>query len=215
MPFDSGISEEVIGRLRDGDEQELAELFSRFRPRLKQMVEFRMDHRLRGRVDASDVLQEAYLDVRQRLRHFLGNPEQSFYIWLRYVTMQRLIDTHRRHLAAKMRDAGQEVHIDRLAWNATSSVSMAAWFVGQLTSPSQMAMRAELLGQLEDALESMEPIDREILVLRHFEELRNSEIAEVLHISPAAASNRYVRALSRLGTILADIPGFLDGAPPE
>jgi RNA polymerase sigma-70 factor (ECF subfamily) len=105
--------------------------------------------------------------------------------------------------------------MDRFEWTATSSVAMAAWFVGHITSPSQLAMRAELLSQLEEALESMEPIDREILVLRHFEELRNSEIAEVLDISPAAASNRYVRALSRLGSILAEIPGFVDEEPPR
>lgn len=205
----SGISQQLKERLEAGDEHAFVDLFSRYRGRLKQMLEFRMDRRLRGREDPSDVLQEVYIDAHQRIRHYLRRPELSFYVWLRQLTTQRLIDIHRRHLTASKRDAKQEISLDRPAIGATSA-SMALQLIAHLTSPSNLAMRAEALSQIEQALEEMDPMDREILALRHFEELRNSEIAEVLSIKEAAASNRYVRALSRLRGALQKIPDFFD-----
>jgi len=208
---DSDFNEELIARLNAGDEHAFVELFSCHRDRLKRMLEFRMDRRLRGREDASDILQEVYIDAHQRMRHYLKRPELSFYIWLRQLTTQRLIDVHRRHLKAEMRDVKQEVSINRHNAAATSA-SMAILLVAHLASPSQMAMQAELVTQIEEALDAMEPMDREVLALRHFEELRNSEVAEVLNLKEAAASNRYVRALSRLRDVLEEIPGFGDEA---
>ena len=200
-------AEELLTRLKSGDEKALGELYSLHRDRLKQMLEFRMDRRLRGRADASDILQEVYIDAHERMRHYLKKPEMSFYIWLRQLTTQRLIDIHRRHLLAEKRDAKQEISIhQRMA--AATSASMAALLVAHLASPSQMAMRAELVEQIENALEKMDAVDREVLALRHFEELRNGEVAEVLGLKPAAASNRYVRALSRLRDVLEEMPGF-------
>jgi RNA polymerase sigma-70 factor (ECF subfamily) len=208
---ESDFNEELIARLNAGDEHAFVELFSRHRDRLKRMLEFRMDRRLRGREDASDILQEVYIDAHQRMRHYLKRPELSFYIWLRQLTTQRLIDIHRRHLKAEMRDVKQEISIHRHHAAATSA-SMAMLLVAHLASPSQMAMRDELVMQIEEALESMDEMDREVLALRHFEELRNSEVAEVLGLKDAAASNRYVRALSRLRDVLEEIPGFRDEA---
>lgn len=210
MPSDPGLVDGLVARLRDGDERALAELFSRYRERLKRMVEFRLDRRLRGRVDGSDVLQEAYLDAALRLRHYVQKPEMSFFVWLRQITFQRLIDVHRQHLAAQMRDAKQEVSLNHRGPNAATSASMAVQLIGQFATPSQVVARAELLDQIEHALEEMDAIDREVLALRHFEELTNNEVAEVLGITKAAASNRYVRALSRLKEVLAKLPGFFD-----
>ena len=212
MSGDSGTNEHLVERLRGGDRQALAELFSLYRTRLRRMVEFRMDRRLQGRVDASDVLQEAYIDAEQRVRHYLAKPEMSFFVWLRQVAIQRMIDVHRRHLDAQMRDAKQEVPIHRGNPANATSASMAAQLVGHLTSPSQRVLRAELLDQVEIALERMDAIDREVLALRHFEQLTNNEIAEVLGVTKAAASNRYVRALSRLRDVLAKVPGFFGEA---
>ncbi len=207
MSINCPSTSELIDRLRAGDEGALAELFSAYRDRLKQIVLIRMDRRLRGRADASDVIQEAYLDARQRLRHYMAKPEMPFFVWLRQVTMQRLIDTHRHHLGVQMRDARQEISIHRGDPSVLSSASLAAQLVGQLTSPSQTVLRAELMDQVEVGLQQMDPIDREVLVLRHFEELTNNEIAEIHGITKAAASNRYVRALSRLRSILAEVLG--------
>jgi RNA polymerase sigma-70 factor (ECF subfamily) len=209
------LREQLVARLRGGHEPALAELFSLYRERLKRMVEFRMDRRLQGRVDPSDVLQEAYLDARQRVCHYVDKPDMPIFVWLRQVALQRLVDVHRRHLAARMRDARQEVPIHRGDRSGATSASMAAQLVGHLTSPSQWAARAELIDQVENALGRMDPIDREVLALRHFEELTNNEIAEVLGITKAGASNRYVRALSRLKGVLAGVPGFFDEADGE
>lgn len=206
---DPEFDETMIARLQSGDEHAFVQLFSQYRDRLKRMLEFRMDRRLRGREDPSDIVQEVYLDAFQRMRHYLRRPELSFYVWLRQLTTQRLIDVHRRHLMAGMRDVKQEVAMHRTA-NAATSASMAIQLAAQLATPSQLAMRAELISQIETALDGMDEIDREIIALRHFEELRNVEVAEVLGLKEAAASNRYMRALSKLRTVLQDLPGFAD-----
>lgn len=206
---DSGFNEELLAQLKAGNDHAFVDLFSRYRMRLKQMLEFRMDRRLRGREDASDILQEVYIDAHQRISHYLKKPELSFYVWLRQLTTQRLIDVYRRHIKTEARDIRQEVPLEVRRSNATSA-SMAIQLAAQLASPSQQAMHVELVAQIEKALASMDEIDREILALRHFEELRNSEVAEVLGIKEAAASNRYVRALTRLRDVLETLPGFLD-----
>lgn len=168
-----------------------------------------MDQRLRGREDASDVLQDVYLDAHQRIRHFFARPGQSFYVWLRQLAVQRLIDIHRRHLKAGKRNVRQEVSLDRNLV-ASNSAIMAPQLAAQFASPSQLLMRAEAIAQIERALQGMDDVDREILAMRHFELLKNNEVAEVLGIGKAAASNRYIRALSRLREVLQELPGFFD-----
>ena len=191
-------------------ESAFARQFSEHRDRLKRMLQFRMDPRLRSRTDVSDILQESYIEAYRRLEHFDDQESMSFYVWLRHVTIQRLIDLHRRHLMADKRSVRQEVSMVKGSLSATSSGVIARQFVDQMVSPSQVAIRDEMVSQIEETLENLDEIDREILVLRHFEELRNGEVAEVLGISEAAASNRYVRALSRLRNELKQIPDFFD-----
>src|SRR3954449_11799487 len=202
--------ESLIRRAAGGDEAALAELFGRYRKRLRQMVRLRLDRRLQGRGDPSDVLQEAYLDVAEQLPHYLGKPDMPLFLWLRLVAGQRLIRIHRRHLGTAMRDAGREVSLYRGALPQASSVSLAAQLLGRFTTASQAAIRAERQLQLQAVLNGMEPLDREILALRHFEELSNGEVADVLGLSKTAANNRYIRALGRLRDLLESIPGFLD-----
>ena len=131
-------------------------------------------------------------------------------VWLRQVAMQRLIDVHRRHLLADKRDVRNEVRFGASDYNAATSAAIAKQFACQMITPSQIAIRQEMAAQLESTLQQMDEIDREVLALRHFEELGNSEVAEVLGISEPAASNRYVRALSRLRKDLQKIPDFFD-----
>lgn len=204
----SGLSSGTLERLRSGDERVLAKLFSVHRDRLWRMVSFRLDTRLAGRVDADDILQEAYLAAAQRLNHYLAEPDKSFFIWLRLIVNQTLIDVHRRHLGVKARDIQREIAWQPAAGPQSTSVALAAQLLGSLTSPSQAAVRAETALQLEQAIGAMDRIDQEVLALRHFEELSNSEVAEVLGIQQKAASIRYVRALARLKDILEKIPGF-------
>lgn len=208
MITDPSDLEDLLGRARAGDQAALAALFTRYRERLRQMVRLRLDRRLQGRLDPSDVLQEAYLDFARRLPEYATDPALPFFLWLRGLTGQRLIDLHRQHLGAKMRDAAQEVSLYRGALPQASSVSLAAQLLGRLTSASQAAIRAETQIRVQEALNSMDPMDREVLALRHFEMLSNDETAQVLGIKKTAASNRYIRALKRLKDILAGLPGL-------
>ena len=202
------LESELFNRVVRGDEQALAELYSHYRSRLWRMVNFRLDPRLLGRVDADDVLQEAWLNAAQRIDHFLKDASRSIFIWFRLIVGQTLVDVHRRHLGTRKRNASMEFSIDR-GWSSSStSFSLSFHLLGHLTSPSYAALRAELSQQLDAALTGMSEIDREVLALRHFEEMTNSETAQVLDISEQAASLRYVRALSRLKTILSAIPGY-------
>jgi RNA polymerase sigma-70 factor (ECF subfamily) len=210
MAGDASDAGELSRRLAAGDAQAAAELFARYRDRLRRMVRLRMDRRLQGRIDPSDVLQEAFLDVAQRSAEYAAQPTMPPYLWLRFLTGQRLMALHRQHLGAKMRDAGQEVSLYRGALPQASSISLAAQLLGRLTSPTQAAVRAEMQIRLQEVLNSMDALDREVLTLRHFEELSNNETAQVLGIQKAAASNRYIRALKRLKEILSSVPGLFD-----
>jgi RNA polymerase sigma-70 factor (ECF subfamily) len=192
---------DLLDRLRGGDTSALGELFDIHRAKLRRMVQVRMDQRLNGRVAPSDVLQEAYIDALKRYPHFFEKPDQNFFGWLRLVVGQRLTDLHREHVLAKRRDVRQEKPLDVPAGPATSAC-MAAILVAGLTSPSGVADRNEQALKLEAALDELDAVDREVLALRHFEELSNNDTASVLGIQPAAASKRYVRALTRLKQIL-------------
>ncbi len=214
QPDDShpdGLDADTIQRLTEGDEELLAELFSTHRPRLTRMVRFRMDRRLAARIDAEDVLQEAFLNALARIDHYLKDSTQSLFIWFRLIVTQTLVDVHRRHLAASRRDAGRDVSLGQAGSPATS-VAMAAELLGNLTSPSRAALRAEVSEQLEKALAEIPQLDQEILALRHFEELTNKEVAQVLNLKPTTTSNRYIRALARLKTVLQTIPGFFENS---
>ena len=202
--------ETLIDRLENGDKAALAEVFSLHRERLSRMVRFRMDGRLLGRVDVEDVLQEAYLNAHARIEHFGDMECGSPFVWLRAIVQQTLVNVHRRHLGVKARDAGREVSIHAPTCPPATSISLAGMLIGNLTSPSRAAMRAELTDRLETAVASMEEIDREVLFLRHFEELTNCEAAEVLGIKQKAASIRYVRAIKRLKHILSELSCFND-----
>ena len=197
-------------RLSNGDAEALATLFSMSWERLQRMVHFRLDQRLSGRVDPDDILQEAYLAARQRIDSFAAEKSNSVFVWLRLIVGQTMIDVHRRHIGSKMRDAGQEISIQRFASPMASSISMSKHLLGELTPPSQAAINNEVSALLEKVLSEMEPIDQEVLILRHFEELSNKEVAELLGLQRSTASNRYVRALQKLKVILTHIHGIHD-----
>jgi RNA polymerase sigma-70 factor (ECF subfamily) len=204
-----GAPEDLLEHALAGDESALAALFNGYRDRLRRMIRLRLDRRLSGRVDSSDVLQEAYLDVRKRLAEYARNPAaMPFHLWLRLVTGQRLTDLHRQHLGAQMRDAGMELSLHRGPFPQADSISLAAQLLGKITSASKAAIRAEHKLIVQEALNGMDSIDREVLALRHFEHLSNDETAQVLGLTKSAASNRYVRALRRLKEILSSIPGL-------
>jgi RNA polymerase sigma-70 factor (ECF subfamily) len=208
MTNDSSDSPELLQRAAGGDPQALEELFALFRDRLKRMVRLRLSRRLQGRVDDSDVLQEAFLDISHKLPEYAKAPQLPLFLWLRHITGLKLAEVHRRHLGTQMRDADREVSLHRGGLPEADSVSLAAQLLGKLTTPSQAAIKAEQRLYVQEALNSMDPIDREVLALKHFEQLSTNEIAEVLGLSKAGAGSRYLRAIKRLREILARIPGF-------
>lgn len=194
---------ELLERLRTDNGESLGQLFELHRNRLWRMVYVRLERRVARRISPDDVLQEAFLDVAARIGEYLDNPTVPFYVWLRFLTLQRLHMIHRAHLGARMRSVSQEAALSFQGAPA-SAESMAGQLVSHLTSPSQAAIRHELQEQLHGALAAMDPLDREVLALRHFEELGNNETAAILGISKDAASKRHVRALVRLREILSE-----------
>jgi RNA polymerase sigma-70 factor (ECF subfamily) len=178
------------------------------------MVALRIDRRLQGRIDPSDVIQETYLEASARLAEYLDNPSMPFFLWLRFLTGQKLVTLHRHHLGVQMRDAGQEVSLCRGSLLEASSAALAARLLGHDTRPSEAAIRTEMRTRVQEALNSMEPLDREVLALRHFEQLSRAEIAELMGILEAAAGKRYIRALERLRQIIGHELGDLGGLRP-
>ena len=205
-------AEDPIEMIRQSgaDPQVLGRIWDHYRDRLRRVVRLRLDRRLQGRADPSDVLQEAFIDFQSRAAEYAQKPDMPFFLWLRFLTGQRLQLIHRHHLGTQMRDAGREVSLHRGAMPQATSVSLAAQLLGRFTSVTQAVQRAEMQLILQEAINALDPIDREILALRHFEELSNDETAQVLDIKPSAASNRHIRALKRLRDVLKTTPGFFD-----
>jgi RNA polymerase sigma-70 factor (ECF subfamily) len=178
------------------------------------MVGLRLDPRLRGRLDTSDVLQETHIEAQERLEEYVGAPQIPFYFWLRRIAGQKLLDAERFHLRAKKRAVQREVPMDARPVSHTTSEALAGALVERGASPSELAARSELRARLEAVLDLMEPIDREIIALRHFEQLTVPESAQVLDIGEEAAQKRYLRAIAKLRTVLSAMPGQGGGLNP-
>jgi RNA polymerase sigma-70 factor (ECF subfamily) len=210
MPDSLPTQTEIIAALMADREEALAVFFSAVQPRLKKIVHFRLDYRLGGRVSESDVIQEAYLRAAQRLDQYLEKDKSDampFFVWLRLEISQKLQEIHRYHFAAERRDVRKEMRLQQITPDAgQTSLALAAHLVSQIASPSRQLRRAEQIAQLEKNLNEMNELDREVIALRHFEELSNIETAEILSIEPAAASKRYLRALKRLREIMRAVP---------
>lgn len=194
----------LLSRAREGDRDALARAFDHYRDRLRRMVVVRLDARLSRRVDPSDVIQESYLDVARIGAPAEGADELPFFLWLRLVVGQRILAVERRHLGAQARDARREARVAPCGVTA-STATLAAVLSGGGTPPFGAAARRETRGLVQKALERMDPIYREVLVLRHFDDLTNVEVARELGIESAAARQRYVRAARRLREVMGRI----------
>lgn len=195
-------------RLHQGDDGVFAELFDAHRPRLWRFLHFRMNERVRSRIDPDDVVQEVYLAAASRLHSFRTGDYPSLFVWLRLVAAQTLSNAHRTHLGTLARSVLREQETAPVDLFSDPSVSLSTYFVDRLATPSQHVSREELAGKLHEIIQQMKPLEREILAMRHFEELTNQEVAAVLGIDPRTASMRYVRALERLRQTVAHLPGL-------
>jgi len=207
----------LLARAAGGDVDAWGVLLARHHERLQSVISFRLDPRLRGRLDAADVMQDAFIAATARRAEFFGQTSQSLFLWLRWMVGNTLLELHRHHLGAQMRDAKRE-RTSRLgpdgAGDVTTRAALVAQLTGGVTGPVTAAGRAELKARLTEALDRMDTIDREVLALRHYEQLTSSETAQVLGIQERAAAKRYLRALERLREMLAEMPGGLTGLRP-
>lgn len=201
----SDSEQRLLAQAADGDRAALGRLLATYDGRLERMVRVRLSPRLLGRIGVSDVLQDVHLEALERFGEYVKQREMPFFLWVRFLTFQRIAALYRRHLGAQQRDARREVRIDAAGRTTASPAAMAAQLSAGMTTPSMAAVRHETRKDLRAALESLNEMDREVLSLRHFEQLSNAEVAQELGIDTSAASKRYLRALARLRGVMADL----------
>jgi RNA polymerase sigma-70 factor, ECF subfamily len=208
----------LLARASAGDEAAWAQLLSDHQQKLTCIVAFRMDPRLRGRMDAADVMQEALITATARRQDFFEQSSQPLFLWLRWIVGNTSLVLHRHHLGAQMRDVRREASSAPWPDDDAGDDSTRAALVAQLTcgatGPATAAGKAEVTARVNEALGKMDATDREVVALRHFEQLTNAEAAQVLGIQERAAAKRYLRALERLREMLGDTPGGLTGLRP-
>jgi RNA polymerase sigma-70 factor, ECF subfamily len=204
----------LLAQAEEGDGAAWGALLTVHEERLLRMVAFRLDSRLRGRIDPADVVQEVFVEAWAHREDYFRAPTTPLFLWLRGVVNNKLLELHRHHLGTLMRDAKRELPLDGPnRWEDTSA-ALSAHLTAGLTRPSVGAVRGEVTERLTKALGGMDAVDREVLAMRHFEQLTNAEAAEVLGIQESAAEKRYLRALRRLKTILSELPGGLSELRP-
>jgi RNA polymerase sigma-70 factor, ECF subfamily len=208
MPEETSNTAPLLACAKAGDSAAWGTLLAAHQERLARMVAFRMDPRLRGRIDAADIVQEAFVQASAHREEYFRASTVPLFLWLRGVVSNKLLELHRHHLGTRMRDAKRELPLDG-AQRSDTSAALFAHLTAGLTRPSVAAVRGEVRARLADALDGMDATDREVLAMRHFEQLTNAEAAEVLGIQERAAAKRYLRALERLKDILSEMPGGL------
>jgi RNA polymerase sigma-70 factor (ECF subfamily) len=197
-------TEQLLAAARSGDGNAVNQLLDRHRVAIRQMIDLRMDQMIKRRVDASDIVQEVLIEANRRLNDYLQNPVMPFHLWLRQMAKDRLIDAHRRHRGADRRSLDREQPLAAAAGNE-SSVDLLAQIRDSELTPAAAATWHELQARFQQACEQLDDLDQEIVLLRHFEHLSNTEAAQVLQLTPQAASMRYLRAMRRLRQ-------FMDGS---
>lgn len=189
--------QELLDRARAGDGAAADELLAICRGPLHRAVDLRLDPKLAAREDASDVVQKVLIDAHRRFQDYLRDPRMPFTLWLRHIAQDRIIDTHRRHQAAGRRSIDREQHDAPLA-NDASSIQLVAQLVDPERTPASAAMQLELQRKLSQVLDELDATDREIILMRYYEQMSNQDIAAALELTEAAASMRHLRALRRL-----------------
>jgi RNA polymerase sigma-70 factor (ECF subfamily) len=194
-------TQKLLERAHGGDQAAFDLLFQRHRAKLRRAIALRMDRRMAARVDASDVLQDTYLEAFTRLPGYLQEQGMPFYLWLRWIAREKVMALHRRHLGAEKRAVAHEVPL----LPADSSAAFVNAIAGRGPSPSQAFAKAELAERLRQALGQLDHDERDLILWRHFEQLSARDTALLLEISEAAAGKRYIRAVERLRRILMDL----------
>jgi RNA polymerase sigma-70 factor (ECF subfamily) len=202
MNSNSPETQELLNQARQGGAGAVDRLLATHRDGLRRMIELRLDPAIARRVDASDIVQEVLLEANRRLNDYLRAPTMPFHLWLRHIAKDRMIDAYRRHRQAQRRSLDREQPIVPGAFADHSSIELAAQFFDQELTPASAAIREEVQRRLAAALTALDEDDRDIIFMRHHEQLSNQDVAAMLGLSEAAASMRYLRALRRLRSLL-------------
>lgn len=202
MWSESAPTQELLDKARQGDEPARQELLARHREALRRMISLRLDPAIAARVDASDVVQDALFEASRRLDDYLRDPAMPFSLWLRHIAKDHIIDAHRRHRLAQRRGVDREQPMVPAGLVDHSSVELAAQFLDPEMTPASAAIQQEMVRRLHLAIMDLDENDREVILMRHFEQLPNQDVALALGLTEAAASMRYLRALRRLKDLL-------------
>ena len=195
-------TQELLDQARQGEPHAVERLLTNHREPLRRMIDLRLDPALAARVDASDIVQDVLLEAHRRLEEYLRNPVMPFRLWLRHIAKDHVIDAHRRHRLAQRRSLDREQPIVPAVLADHSSLELAAQLLDQEQTPASAAIQRELQRKLDSAIAELDEDDREVILLRHREQLSNQQVAEALGLSEAAASMRDLRAIRRLRAIL-------------
>ena len=198
---------DLLERARQGDPEATERLLAEYREPLRRVVDLRLDPALARRIDASDIVQDVLIEANRRLAEYLRDPRMPFHLWLRHMAQDRIIDTHRQHRLAQRRSIDREQPMDRPAWMDQSSLQLAAQLIDAEQTPATAAIQRELQRRLYEAMDQLDGNDREIIQMRHHEQLSNQDVAQALELSEAAASMRYLRAVRKLRSLLVPEEG--------
>lgn len=196
-------TQNLLDQAKKGDAEAVDQLLARHREPIRRLIDLRLDPAIVQRVDASDVVQDVLLEASKRLQDYLKNPAMPFHLWLRHIAKDHIIDAHRRHHQTQKRGVNREQPLARPGWMDKSSLELAGQLVDPERTPASAALQEELQRRLHTALAGLDEDDRDILLMRHFEQLSNQDVASSLGLTEAAASMRYLRAIRRLRDVLA------------
>lgn len=203
---DHSVTQNLLANAQHGDRAAVNRLLERHRASLRKLIQLRLDRQIARRVDASDVVQDVLLEANARLQDYFADPRLPFHLWLRQIAKDRMIDMHRRHRGAQRRSLDREQSLAGPQFSDQSGFDLMGQLADQELTPAAASIRKELEARFVRAIDQLDEEDREIVIMRHFEQLGNSEVAEALGLSAAAAGMRHLRALRKLRAILGDRP---------
>ena len=203
---DGEVTAELLVNVRGGKSLAIDQLMDRHRNSLRRMIQLRLDQRIMQRLDVSDVIQDVLMEANRRLNDYLSNPVIPFHLWIRQIAKDRIIDAHRRHRVSAKRSIDREQPIGGKGPPDQSTMELANQFRDQALTPAAAATQRELAQQIEMAVQLLRDNDREIILMRHYEQLNNQEIAQSLGLTEPAASMRYLRAIKRLREVIEGLP---------
>ena len=196
-------TEELLAGAKRGDASAVNQLMERHRDSLRRMVQLRLDQKIQRRIDVSDVVQDVLIEANRRLADYVANPQMSFHLWLRQIAQDRIIDAHRRHRASAKRSVARERPLAVPSADDRSTMDLAAQLCDSELTPAAAVAQEEMARCVERAISELPDQDCEIIIMRHYEQLSNQEIAQALGLTEPAASMRYLRAVRRLRELLA------------